>query len=64
MSGNGVQSNLVELAEHFYIPLYGVYRPLGRLECDFVNKEPKEPSLNLAIVGVVFVNNAYHYLPV
>ena len=40
MSGNGVQSNLVELAEHFDIPLYGVYRPQGRSECDFVNKEP------------------------
>ena len=37
---NGVQTTLGELAEHFGIPFYGVYRPLGGSECDFVNLEP------------------------
>ena len=40
MGYNGVQTTLVELPEHFGIPFYGVYRPLGGSECDFVNLEP------------------------
>ena len=35
-----VQTTLVELPEHFGIPFYGVYRPLGGSVCDFVNLEP------------------------
>ena len=40
MGLNGVQTNLVEPSKHFGIPSYGVYRPLGGLECDFVNIAP------------------------
>ena len=43
MGYNGVQTTLVELPEHFGIPFYGVYLPLGGSECDFV----LEPSLQL-----------------
>ena len=40
MSGNGVQTTLVGLGEHFGIPFYGVNRPLGGSECEFVKLEP------------------------
>ena len=42
MGYTGVQTTLVELPEHFgtSIPIYGVYRPLGGSECEFVKLEP------------------------